>query len=348
MLVYIAIFVFLLIVSLGSNKWKWLFLFVFVFLVLFAGFRNDNVGVDTYEYRLFFNFLSRGYYISWLEPGWVILNIVISKIGGNFLELLTIVSFLTLLPVFYVVKKNSPYIFFSLFVFYGLHIYCGAFNLMRQYLAISITFLAYFLFERGKQKTALLTWLFACSFHYSCILAVIVFFFNKVHTKIDIKYFLVLIFCAFAFGSIVNRQIIDIVTFSEYTAVAKQRENVVVAGLLTIAVDIFMLTIAYTSKPKLLNSFWGRLFVLSIVVFNATYTLYLSARIYSLFAISQVIFLPLYIKYSTIKNKLIPILFVGLYVSVQFWRMYLTNGNNILPYQINVFDLKLSIFRFFV
>ena len=141
-----------------------------------------------------------------------------------------------------------------------------------------------------------------------------------------------------------NRQIIDIVTFSEYTAVAKQRENVVVAGLLTIAVDIFMLTIAYTSKPKLLNSFWGRLFVLSIVVFNATYTLYLSARIYSLFAISQVIFLPLYIKYS--KNKLIPFFLVVLYVSIQFWRMYLSNGNNILPYHINEFDLNSSIFKF--
>lgn len=343
--IYIAVFVFLLLVTLAPNKWTWLFILIFVFLALFAGFRSVEVGVDTYQYYNIFRWINGDNYLGFIEPGWNYLNRYIYSAGGNFLILLTSVSVLTLCPVFFVTKKASPYIFLSIFVFYALHLYCGAFNLMRQYLAVSIVLLAYYYLAQNRIKIAIIILFIAISFHYSCFMAIITYFWQK--QNLTLSRVLQYTIFAFIIGSVINESVVDFLTFSEYNNVSAVREETLILAIFTIFMDIFMFYLISIEKKCVLKEFWGKLFVLSIIVFNATYSLQYNARIYSLFAISQIIFFPLLLKNSHHHKNNIPTVLVLLYVSAQFWRMLLANANDIVPYEFNYQDLKLTIFGSF-
>ena len=124
------------------------------------------------------------------------------------------------------------------------------------------------------------------------------------------------------------------------------RKNIMLSAILTILLDLFMLFVLYTTPSKLFNSFWGKYFVLSLIIFTATFKLYYSARVYSLFAISQIVFFPLYVKYSTLNDKAISFMVVFVFVSVQFWRMLLANANEIIPYEFNYQDINNTFFAF--
>lgn len=331
--IYIILFFLLLFASLIPNKFQYPYIAILLLLIGVSGFRGMEVGVDTNNYRSFFYWINNGENVEFVEPGWRLLNRIVYLGGGSFLMLLTITSFFTLFPVFFVSKKESPYMYLSIFVFYGIHLYCGAFNLLRQYFAISITLFAIYYYIREKEKVALCIWLCACLIHFSCFLAIIILLFNKVN--ITFLKTVALIIIAFLLGTIVNEEIVDVITFSEYSHIASSRTDIVLAGVFTALLDVFMLFVIYTSPKELLNSFWGKYFVLSILVFTASYTLEYSARIYSLFAVSQIIYFPLYVKYSTMKYKFIRFGIVFIFVSAQFWRMLLANANHIIPYELN-------------
>ena len=124
------------------------------------------------------------------------------------------------------------------------------------------------------------------------------------------------------------------------------RGDMVTAAALTIMADVYMLFIILSSSEILRNSFWGKLFALSIIVINATYMLHYGARVYAIFAITQIIYFPMFLKNSKFRNKLVPALLIIVYVSAQFWRMLLANANTIIPYKINYQDLNNSFFSF--
>lgn len=344
--IYIILFFLLLFASLIPNKFQYFYVAIFLLLIGIAGFRGIEVGVDTYHYGAIFDYISSEGYWPGIEPGWQLLNRVVSYFSGSFLALLTITAFLTLLPVFYISKKCSPYMYMSIFVFYGIHLYSGAFNLMRQYLAISITLLAIYYYIREKEKVALCIWLCACTIHFSCFLAISILLFNKIYMTFPKA--IVFIIVAFLFGTIVNQDFVDLITFSEYTHIATSRNNILLAGIFTALLDVFMLFVIYTSPKQLLNSLWGKYFVLSILVFTATFTLHFSARLYSLFAISQIIYFPLYVKYSTLKNKFLAFGIVFIFVSAQFWRMLSANANLIIPYELNHQELQHTFLKYFL
>lgn len=341
---YIIIFFLLLLSALLKNKNHLPYIVFFISLVLISGLRGDDVGVDTSTYRSIFNYVSLGEYWNSVEPGWNFLNSVVARVGGNFLLLLITTSLLTLAPVFYVAEKSSPYMYLSIFCFFGLHFYCGAFNIMRQYMAISWVLFAYYLYQQDKRRMALLSWLFACFFHYSCFFAVIALFFVK--NNIRGLRLVIYVIVAFVFGTVVNEQIIDAMTFSEYTNMAATREDTVLVAALTIILDVYMLFIAFSSSERLRNSLWWNLYALSIIIINATYTLHYGARVYSIFAITQIVFFPLYIKNSIFNNVKIPATLIIIYVSIQFWRMLLANANNIVPYELNYQELKYTFLSF--
>lgn len=344
--IYIFIFFVLLVLSVLNPKSDVPYVAILIFLVCLSGFRDVEVGVDTHTYLSMYSWISNGENVDHVEPGWRLFNRVVYLIGGSFLTLLTITSFLTLLPVFFVAKKTSPYIYLSIFVFYGIHLYCGAFNIMRQYFAISITLLAIYYYIKEKKIVALCIWLCACLIHFSCFLAILILLFNRIN--ITFPRTIVFIIVAYLFGTIVNQELIDLITFSEYTHIASARNDIVLAGIFTALLDAFMLFVIYTSPQELLNSQWGKYFVLSILIFTATFSLHYSARIYSLFAISQIIYFPLYVKYSTIKYKFLAFGIVFIFVSAQFLRLLLTNANRIIPYELNYKDLQYTFLNYFL
>lgn len=318
---------------------------IFILMLCLAGFRNLNVGVDTQKYYDIFSSIAEGVYWESVEYGWNWINRSISSFTQNFLIFLTIISFFTLAPVFYVSKKESPYALFSIFSYFSLHFYLGSFNIMRQYLGVSLIFLAFYLYKEKLYFKAGVLWLIAATIHHSCIYAIAIYFIEA----IPLSYKKIALFLTISLigGAIISSPIISIITFSEYDDISYLREDTFKALIYTILINIYVFFfVIISAPPKFLNSFWMKIFILSLIVLNLTYSLYFSARIYALFAISQIILFPQFIKESKYKTKIIPLFITFLLLNIQFWRMLLQNANNIIPYSINTKGLH-SLYSFF-
>lgn len=329
MAIYLVIFVSLLFFSNFKKANRFIISLVFISLVLLAGLRGEDVGVDTNTYsRIFYELLYNGDYP--IEPGWKFINVLIGRISPLFPLLLSVSSFLTLLPVFYVSKKVSPYFFLSIFLYFSLHIYLGSFNIMRQYLAVSFILASYYFFENKSRYKYFLCLLIATSIHYSSIFSIVIFYFRKrVLTRKRVLYYL---FVSLLIGSIANSEIISMFSFLNKDSIASSRSNLLLSFVNIALFDIFMLLFINKSKFQLLNTMWGHLFVLSLIVLNATYTMDFSARFYVIFSISQIIYLPLLIASHSGVQKRKVVLLVIFYAFIQFFRMLLANANNIVPY----------------
>lgn len=332
MAIYIVIFVVLLLLS-PLKKSNIFYFVIMLFLMVFAGLRGDDVGVDTNQYHQIFDVVVGGSDYN-IEKGWIFFNRLVSWLGGNYTWLLIVTSFFILLPVSFVSIKESPYPFLSVFIFYSLHFYLGGFNIMRQYLAVSLLLCAYYLYYRKKIVWSVVFIAIAFSMHYSSLFALLIFVIGRI--RISKRRIIIAMVLALIIGMTITEQVISFVTFSEYSDLVSHRSSFGDALFNIFLWDALMVAIVLTTKEDFLETVWGKLFVLSILAFNATFTLQYGARLYAVFGIVQLIFLPQYIKENVFKERYWAALLTLTYCSFQFFRMLLANANNIVPYNISI------------
>ncbi|MCM0582954.1 EpsG family protein [Weissella diestrammenae] len=153
-------------------------------LILFAGLRGGEVGTDTGTYQGVFE--NRSMY---MEPGFVWLQNTVAQLGLNFDGFKVVVSALTIAPILWVIRQLSPYKLFSLYLFIAMYLYLYSFNIMRQYLAmsvvvISVYILAKMLLSRLWQYTMFaITAYLAFNFHRSSIIFIPFLFLATIKTS---------------------------------------------------------------------------------------------------------------------------------------------------------------------
>lgn len=156
---------------------------------ILAGLRADTVGTDVKVYveplynaakksHTFSAYMKQRWFVIWrymyvkdFEIGFSLLVFFIQKIGGSFATVLFVIQMLIIGPIFFGLKKmHKPYpIFFGMFVFYCLF-YNTSLNMMRQWIAMAILFMAFpYLVSEEKKKYCILV-LVACLFHNSAIM----------------------------------------------------------------------------------------------------------------------------------------------------------------------------------
>lgn len=156
---------------------------------ILAGLRADTVGTDVKIYveplynaakesHTFSAYMKQRWFVIWrymyvkdFEIGFSLLVFFIQKIGGSFATVLFVIQMLIIGPIFLGLKKmHKPYpIFFGMFVFYCLF-YNTSLNMMRQWIAMAILFMAFpYLVSEEKKKYCILV-LVACLFHNSAIM----------------------------------------------------------------------------------------------------------------------------------------------------------------------------------
>lgn len=196
-----------------KNKEKGERLFVIVTFVLFfilLGFRSFSFGNDTKTYVAFFeqvltstdNILKYGYF----ENGYVILNILLTKITTNPRVLIVLLSLLNCLVMARVILKESHDKYLSVIMYIGLMFLYDSTTMLRQFLALTIVVAAYkYVKERKIIKFALLI-LLASQFHTSSLICFIIYplYKLKLDKKIVIGVLVLSILCTINIGTLIN------------------------------------------------------------------------------------------------------------------------------------------------
>lgn len=155
-----------------KNKKIYLF-FCFLQMVLIQGLRADTVGRDTIMYVNTYKYYKTSelyaFQLTHFEIGFKIFYNLMSFLNFDSQMMLLTVSSLTMFFFGYFIYKNSQNVYISTFIF-ACMLYPNSFNIMRQYLALSIAVNSYQFIVKEKYKTAFLIIIGAMFFHLTAIL----------------------------------------------------------------------------------------------------------------------------------------------------------------------------------
>lgn len=151
------------------DRFKIYRLVVFAMLVLFFGLRSLNVGTDTILYfRMYQNIL-----LFSKEPGYLFLMKVANFVHLNYNAFLVLVGVIIYGLILISIKEYSKSFSLSVFCLICLGFFASSMNVMRQYLAIAISFFAFRYIQRGQILKYILFILLAAMFHFSSLAMVL-------------------------------------------------------------------------------------------------------------------------------------------------------------------------------
>lgn len=180
-----------------------------VLLSIVAGFRSEEVGIDTSTYISVFR--AKNY--NWYDYGFAFFTSIFSKINSEQLYLFAIGVIIYFLIIFRLWELREYIDFkFSIFCFIALH-YASSLNTMRQFMAVAIILFGTRYLYKQKLLIYIIFVLIASSFHTSAIISsfyVLIYFLpteKRKNNKLIIHMFS-MFFLLITFFYIINSQII--------------------------------------------------------------------------------------------------------------------------------------------
>ena len=163
---------------------------MYLILVITSAFRY-NTGTDFSTYTSMILYYKSGIEVSWVnyEPGFIFLNLILSKLTESGQLLIIVSSFLTLSLFFYSFIRFSDNIGASIFLFVSLYFYSVSFNLVRQFIAISIALISIEFLKKQDIKKYIVCVSIASLFHSTAIVFFLFYFFPKI--KWDFSKFII-------------------------------------------------------------------------------------------------------------------------------------------------------------
>ncbi|OEF99787.1 hypothetical protein BHF71_01015 [Vulcanibacillus modesticaldus] len=161
-----------------TKKWTVLDIFILLVLIIFSGIRF-NVGTDYGMYYHIYNtyiskvFSLKDYYSTKQEFGYYLLSWITKNISSSSYGIFWTSAIITYIPIYSRIKKESKNFTFSILLFILLGFYTGAFNIIRQWIAIAINFYANQYIEENRKKFVLLN-IIGSFFHSTSIIAMLI------------------------------------------------------------------------------------------------------------------------------------------------------------------------------
>lgn len=165
---------------------KVFYIVITMVMIIIVGFRNDNIGIDTYAYKSEFIRLGRKNFEYMLnynilnEVGYTFLNILFGKLGLTWEIYKLLMGAMFLIPAFILIYKKTDNPFYALIFFISMGWLTYPMSTIRQSVAIGLTILA-FLFEEKNKKIAFISCiLLAISFHNSTFIVLIYYIIRRI------------------------------------------------------------------------------------------------------------------------------------------------------------------------
>lgn len=322
-------------------------------LSLFAGSREIGFDYDNYVYH--FQRVPFIYEYTWtdksMEIGYEMIVSLCKTICNSFHFFLIAFSLITIVLAFVLLKRYSPYVLLSFFMFFAISFYPQVMGQMRQPLAIILTLLALIpLLERKRIKLAILWIIFVGFFFHKAILllTVPIFILTWDFHKKKIILFSVMSLTIYLFSPALSKVIITVIpkgfylsdVITAYLTYKSIAVNFTLGMLERIGICFILFYYAFkynlyeknqTLKLCINMYFIGTCMYFAFISMSAEFaargTL---ALVYPLF-----IALPILLKHAEMRDKYIILTIIclwGIYLS-----MYITDNSEYIPYKSIIF-----------
>lgn len=299
-------------------------LFALLIPCIIAGCRNLTVGTDVSVYVNYqFNkaLKAEKMFLFLNENGdklYALLTYFIAKTFGNIHVLLFVIQLINIIPIYILIKDENVSLPMAFFIYLSF-IYLKSFNLVRQFLAISFTILAFVSLKNNKYFLTVCWMIIAYFFHSSSIIMLLVFYLYKISgkdSKDTISFFTVLMYCliiSFVFFPVFIRFVRTIPMFSNITTLmnSSYENNFIRIDKIDTFFRIFwILLIGYLNKKYLLSkkidnySFYYRLMIIDLIFYSYNIFISYAERISFYFGpIAYILLIPQLIKVLKKDNK---------------------------------------------
>lgn len=314
-------------------------LLVFLSLWLISGVRSF-VGTDFTAYKNYFDILNY-YSLSYheYEIGYYLLNYLVRLFTNDAQYLFLITSFIVIFLTTRTLKEYSVSYMLSIFLFITLYFYYNSFNILRQYIAVSIVFYSVRYILRDNSKKYILTILIASLFHNTSLIMIPFYWLLKMKIS-NIRYFvlfllsIVLSFITPNLISLISKIIPGLSSYVNYYSEGASANSVII---ITLSILIFSLVnkkniLAFDENSKIyINCIFFTLFFAVLSNNNIMFF-----RVASYFYIFVIILIPICIK--VINKRLRPIISLLLILMMTIYHYYLLSSNTggVLPYYVNL------------
>lgn len=207
-IILICIYAFIFLFSNKKKNKKVFIIMTFFTLVIVSSLRKYTVGYDNTQYMIAYQKASlvdlHSFSTMRYEYGFTLLLYLLNKITNNYQILFCLTSIFINYSVLKFIYKNSDNLFISVMLYILLNFYFFYTSAMRQAIAIAIILLGFDNIEKENWKKFIIYVLFACSFHMSSLLVLLLIPLKKVNYN---KKFIHLIIFGYLISFVFGRQI---------------------------------------------------------------------------------------------------------------------------------------------
>jgi len=335
--IYILLFAYALLLPKNKKLW-WVVVLGFSF---FVGYRALSVGTDTGTYDIIYSQIAAHGYGDYPEWLYGYSCQFFSSLGFNFQEFQFTMTALCLSLVAYVVCKDSPYPGMSAFILYAMYFIFYLMNANRQMMGCFVLLLAYHFYLLGGWKNLIIFFalvFLAAGFHHACYVAVLIPFAK--YLPLHRSTVVLLLIASLIFGILVPTTLVASLSgdYGNYAMIQAEHAGertglrVILAVFMCIYWTLIFLFVYFTCEPaSMRQSKIFHMYYLGILVNNALLRQEQGLRVMLFYSILNLIVLPLYLQYTTLKSRTARTLLM-LILSIFFFTFLLSDSADVLHY----------------
>ncbi len=348
MLPYIFIILLAFIVYWNRNQNnKGLYYFFMICCILMVGSRDMIGGFDVYIYGEVFEYplISMIYKYSSFEQGFNTYNVLIRQITDDRYFFFFITAAITYLLHFGIIKKLSPLLMFSIFLYFC-KFFLMSFVYLRQFLAVSIVWWSLPFIFKGKKVVPLLMMLLAFYFHRSSVIFTPFIFISQMRLSRNQMLMIVFGFLVVFLSPVGNFVMESLASGTESDKLKHYSELSGGINFLYLGESLVYIYLASIYKNEfykdkkttaVFNGFLCFILVTLLSVTNATYVRF--TWYFYIFVVLALPYMYLYMKNGQDRRNFRLVVFV--YFSAMMIRLlFLWDGGDLMPYKAFYIDTE--------